>query len=79
MKKCITSSNGDYERFINEEYQWMQKQNLEQFKGNGPQLSNKRSSAAKCTQMTVVKNVKKEEPRDPFLIKVPTEDFLLLW
>jgi hypothetical protein len=65
-------------REVNDEYEWVQKQNLEQFKGKWIAVVNKKIIASGSYADDVVKEVKKKTKETPFLIKVPTEDNLSL-
>jgi hypothetical protein len=65
-------------RDFNDEYRWLQKQNLEQFKGKWIAVIDKKIVGSGLYADDVVKEVKKKTKETPFLIKVPTEDYLSL-
>jgi hypothetical protein len=63
---------------INSEYEWVQHQDLSEFKGKWIAVINKKIVGSGVYADDVVRDVKKKTKETPFLIKVPTEDFLLL-
>lgn len=65
-------------RNLSDEYEWSQKQNLEIFKGKWIAVINKKIVGSGLYADDVVKEVKKKTKETPFLIKVPTEDYLSL-
>jgi hypothetical protein len=65
-------------RETNCEYEWVQHQNLSEFKGKWIEVINKKIVGSGMYADDVVRDVKKKTKETPFLIKVPTEDYLLL-
>jgi hypothetical protein len=65
-------------RNINDEYEWVHNQNLKKFKGKWIAVINKKIVGSGLFADDVVKEVKKKTKETPFLIKVPTEDYLSL-
>lgn len=63
---------------LQDEYDWIQEQNLESFKGKWIAVINKKIVGSGLYADDVVKEVKKKTNETPFLIKVPTEDYLSL-
>jgi hypothetical protein len=63
---------------VQDEYDWIQKQNLESFKGKWIAVINKKIVGSGFYADDVVKEVKKKTNETPFLIKVLTEDYLSL-
>ncbi len=63
-------------REVNNEYEWVQKQNLEQFKGKWIAVVNKKIIATGSYADDVVKEVKKKNKETPLLIKVAAEKYL---
>ncbi|MBN1859864.1 MAG: hypothetical protein JW840_00225 [Candidatus Thermoplasmatota archaeon] len=63
---------------VQDEYDWIQKQNLESFKGKWIAVINKKIVGGGLYADDVVKKVKKKTNETPFLIKVPTENYLFL-
>jgi hypothetical protein len=61
---------------MNDEYHWVQKQNLKKFEGKWIAVINKRIVGSGVYVDDVVREVKKKTKETPFLIKVPTEDYL---
>ena len=62
---------------INKDYEWIQRQNLQQFKGKWIAVINKKIICSGSFADEVVKEAKKKSKETPFLIKVPTENFLI--
>jgi hypothetical protein len=65
-------------RDVNDEYDWVQHQNLTHYKGKWIAVINKKIVGSGLYADDVVKEVKKKTKETPFLIKVPTEDYLSL-
>jgi hypothetical protein len=65
-------------RDMNDEYEWAHNQNLKKFKGKWIAVINKKIICSGPYADDVVKEAKKRSKETPFLIKVPTEDYLSL-
>jgi hypothetical protein len=65
-------------RDMNDEYEWVHNQNLKKFKGQWIAVINKKIICSGPYADDVVKEAKKRSKETPFLIKVPTEDYLSL-
>jgi hypothetical protein len=63
---------------INSEYKWVQHQNLDKYQGKWIAVINKKIVGSDLYADDVVKEVKKKTNETPFLIKVPTENYLSL-
>jgi hypothetical protein len=63
-------------RDFNDEYRWLQKQNLEQFKGKWITVINKKIVGSGLYADDVVKEIKMKNKEIPLLIKVATEKYL---
>jgi hypothetical protein len=63
-------------RDFNDEYRWLQKQNLEQFKGKWIAVINKKIVGSGLYADDVVKEIKMKNKEIPLLIKVATEKYL---
>jgi hypothetical protein len=63
-------------RDFNDEYRWLQKQNLEQFKGKWIAVINKKIVDSGLYADDVVKEIKMKNKEIPLLIKVATEKYL---
>ncbi|MCX6666227.1 MAG: DUF5678 domain-containing protein [Euryarchaeota archaeon] len=69
---------GNTMRDFNDEYEWVNSQNLQKFKGKWIAVINKKIICSGPFADDVVKEVKKKSKETPFLIKVPTEEYLSL-
>jgi hypothetical protein len=65
-------------RDINDEYEWVQHQNLKKFKGKWIVVVNKQIISSGQYADDVVKEAKRKSNETPFLIKVMTETYLSL-
>ena len=65
-------------RDINAEYEWVNSQNLQRFKGKWIAVINKKIICSGPYVNEVVIEAKKKSKETPFLIKVPTEEYLSL-
>jgi hypothetical protein len=65
-------------RDINREYQWVQRQNLHQFKGKWVAVVNKKIICSGPYADDVAIKTKKKSKETPLLIKVATEKYLFL-
>jgi len=65
-------------RDLDDECEWVQKQNLNNFKGKWIAVVNKKIIGNGLYADDVVKEVKKKTSEIPFLIKIPTDNYLLL-
>ena len=65
-------------RDINDEYEWVQHQNLKKFKGKWIAVVNKQIISSGQYADDVVKAAKKKSDETPFLIRVPTDQYLSL-
>ena len=63
-------------RDINAEYEWVNSQNLQRFKGKWIAVINKKIICSGPYANEVVREVKKKSKETPFLIRVPTEEYL---
>jgi len=61
---------------INSEYEWVQHQDLNEFKGKWIAVINKKIVGSGLYADDVVKEVKKKNKETPLLIKVATEKYL---
>jgi hypothetical protein len=61
---------------INSEYEWVQYQDLSEFKGKWIAVINKKIVGSGLYADDVVKEVKKKNKETPLLIKVATEKYL---
>jgi hypothetical protein len=61
---------------INSEYEWVQHQDLSEFKGKWIAVINKKIVGTGLYADNVVKEVKKKNKETPLLIKVATEKYL---
>lgn len=65
-------------RDINDEYEWVQNQNLKKFKGKWIAVINKKIISSGQDADDVVKEVKKKSNETPFLMRVLTNQYLSL-
>ena len=65
-------------RDINAEYEWVNNQNLQRFKGKWIAVINKKIICSGLYADDVVKDAKQKNKGIPFLIKVPTEGYITL-
>jgi hypothetical protein len=63
-------------RDFDDEYKWMQKQNLNKFKGRWIAVVDKKIVGSGLYADDVVKEIKKKSTKKPLLIKVATEKYL---
>lgn len=74
----LVHREGKTMRDMNEEYEWVHSQNLQKFKGKWIAVINKKIICSGSYADDVVKEAKKKSKETPFLIKVPTEEYLSL-
>ena len=65
-------------RDFDDEYEWAQEQNLNKFKGKWIAVVDKKIVGCGMYADEVIKEVKKKTRETPFLIKIPTENYLVL-